>query len=309
LVRFRRMRSLVSATIFPIVFVVAIGASSTALDHGVPVGRVLLLTSIASVLGVVLLERLLPYRREWNRSQGDLAADGAYLPLTVGVNMLIEPGVAIAGAAAGGWLSAKIGIGLWPSAWPLLAQLALACVVVELFDYWAHRVMHESGILWRFHATHHSAPRLYWLNATRSHPGEMAFRGAVSILPLPFLGAGQALLAMNGIVNIVVGLFQHANVDFKLGPLSWIFSVGEMHRWHHSGRIEETNTNYGNNFLFWDAVFGTRYRPSGRAAPERLGIDGLDAFPRAILGQLVAPLRWSRIVAASERGVHGPIPG
>ena len=91
------MRSVASAVIFPVVFVVAIGASATALDHGVSVGRVLLLTSIASVLGVILLERLLPYRREWNRSQGDLAADGAYLSLTVGVNMLIEPGVLPAG--------------------------------------------------------------------------------------------------------------------------------------------------------------------------------------------------------------------
>jgi sterol desaturase/sphingolipid hydroxylase (fatty acid hydroxylase superfamily) len=258
---------------------------------------VLLITSFVTVAVVVLLEHVLPYRREWNRSHGDVAADATYLPLTVGVNALIEPGAAFIGVLIGGWLSQVLGTGLWPSAWPLLAQLALACVIAELFDYWAHRVMHENELLWRLHATHHSAPRLYWLNATRSHPGEMVFRGAVNILPLAVLGAGIEVFALIGVVNIVAGLFQHANIDFTLGPLSWIFSIGELHRWHHSRRIDEANTNYGNNFIFWDAVFGTRYLPAGRAAPERVGIEGLDAFPRTVLGQIVAPLRWSRIAA------------
>jgi ornithine lipid hydroxylase len=294
------MRALVSATVFPALCVVAIGGSAVALERGTPVARVLLVTSLASVAAVVLLERLLPFRRDWNRSHGDLAVDATYLPMTVGVNAIVEPVVAFAGVVLGAAASAALGTGLWPSGWPLLAQLALACVVAEFFDYWAHRVMHESELLWRLHATHHSAPRLYWLNATRSHPGEMAFRGAVGILPLAVLGAGEELFAMVGVVNIVVGLFQHANIDFALGPLSWIFSVGELHRWHHSQRIDEANSNYGNNFIFWDAAWGTRYRPADRSAPDRFGIAGLDGFPSRVLGQIAAPFRWSRIVASSR---------
>ena len=27
--------------------------------------------------------------------------------------------------------------------------------------------------MWRVHAAHHSAPRLYWLNATRFHPFDL----------------------------------------------------------------------------------------------------------------------------------------
>ena len=293
------MRSLFSATVFPILLAAAIVGSAAALERGVPVGRVMLVTSVASILAVVLLECLLPFRRDWNRSHGDLRVDAAYLPLTVGVNALIEPIVAFVGVAAGGWLSRAIGSGLWPSAWPLLAQLVLACVVVELFDYWAHRVMHENALLWRLHATHHSAPRLYWLNATRSHPGEMAFRGAVSILPLSILGADVTIFALIGVVNIVVGLFQHANIDFTLGPLSWIFSVGEMHRWHHSRDMAEANSNYGNNFIFWDAVFGTRYRPAGRTVPAALGLADPAGFPRTLLAQILAPLRWSRLASGT----------
>ena len=60
----------------------------------------------------------------------------------------------------------------------LLAQLPLALVVAELVEYSFHRLMHEVPWLWRFHATHHSAPRLYWLNAARFHPIDLFLVGA-----------------------------------------------------------------------------------------------------------------------------------
>jgi sterol desaturase/sphingolipid hydroxylase (fatty acid hydroxylase superfamily) len=99
---------------------------------------------------------------------------------------------------------------------------------------------------------------------------------------------------MLGVVNVAVGLFQHANIDFRLGPLSWIFSVGELHRWHHSTVIDEANRNYGNNFIFWDAVFGTRFLPADRDCPADLGIGR--SFPTTLGAQLAAPFRWSRLV-------------
>jgi sterol desaturase/sphingolipid hydroxylase (fatty acid hydroxylase superfamily) len=154
--------------------------------------------------------------------------------------------------------------------------------------------MHESPWLWRFHATHHSPERVYWLNATRSHPGEMLVRGTVGLLPLAILGAGREIFVLLGVVNVAVGFFQHANVDFRLGPLSWIFSVGDVHRWHHSRVRAEADCNYGNNFIFWDAVFGTRYMPADRPPPAEVGIDGLDGFPKGVLAQLLSPFRWER---------------
>ena len=79
-------------------------------------------------------------------------------------------------------------------------------------------------------------------------------------------------------------------MDFKLGPLSWIFSVGEMHRWHHSMKITEANHNYGSNFLFWDVVFGTRYRNRERSGPDEVGIED-DYLPTSWWAQLSAPFR------------------
>lgn len=276
--------------IFPVTVCAALGGATLALGNGAAPSAVVGLGSLASLIVVAALERIQPYRPDWNHSKGDLATDAAYLPTYLGVNALIEPAVRVAAVALGAFVSTALGVGLWPGEWPLLAQLALACVVVEAFDYWPHRLLHELPSLWRFHAIHHNPKRLYWLNATRAHPVEIVFRGIVNIIPLALLGAGEALLALAALTNLVLGLFQHANIDFKLGPLNWIFSVGEMHRWHHSVDLAEANNNYGSNFLFWDVVFGTRYRDPRRSGPDVLGIER-DALPASWWAQLGAPFK------------------
>ena len=148
--------------------------------------------------------------------------------------------------------------------------------------------------LWRLHATHHSPERLYWLNATRAHPLEHVFRSCFGMLPLALAGASAELLALQAITDAVVGLFQHANVDIRLGPLNYVFSAAPVHRWHHSRVRGEADHNYGDTFIFWDVVFGTYYRPREREV-EALGIAGLEAFPRGYLAQLASPWRWREI--------------
>lgn len=263
-----------------------------ALERGVAGSLVVAFGAAVSLGTVAALERILPYRTAWNRSHGDLAADAAYLPTYLGINALIEPVVRVAAVAMGSALAGALGVELWPGQWSLFAQFALACVVVEAFDYWPHRLLHEVPWLWRFHAIHHNPKRLYWLNASRAHPVEIVFRGTVNVIPLALLGAHEAVLALVALTDMLLGLFQHANVDFKLGPLSWIFSVGEMHRWHHAVRLSEANHNYGSNFLFWDVVFGTRYRDPQRSGPDVIGIEH-DNLPDSWWAQLSAPFQDS----------------
>ena len=284
------MRNLVRWLIFPVVVCGVLGLGMYALSQGASPSAVTGLGTLASIVIIVALERLQPFEPHWNQSQGDLTTDALYLPTYLGVNALFEPGVRVVAVAVGTALSAAFGAGLWPTEWSLLSQLLIACVVVEAFDYWPHRLLHEVPWLWRFHAIHHNPKRLYWLNATRSHPVETAFRGIVNVIPLALLGAGAEVLALVALTNTVVGLFQHANIDFELGPLSWIFSVGEMHRWHHSVDIAEANHNYGSNFLFFDVLFGTRFRDPSRRRPDVLGIEH-DHLPASYWRQLSAPFR------------------
>ncbi|MDJ0788131.1 MAG: sterol desaturase family protein [Myxococcota bacterium] len=282
------LREALSWLLFPATVVIVLGTALHALETGVSPSLVAGVGTLVSLAVVASLERLLPYQADWNHSKGDLAADAAYLPTYLGVNALIEPGVRFGAVLAGAALSDALGVGLWPSAWPLLAQFALACVLVEAFDYWPHRLLHEVPALWRFHAIHHNPKRIYWLNATRAHPIEIAFRGFVNVIPLALVGAGEPLIALVALTNSLLGLFQHANVDFRLGLLSWIFSVGEMHRWHHSLEIAEANHNYGSNFLFWDVVFGTRYRDPSQLGPDAIGIQD-DRLPSSWWAQMSAP--------------------
>lgn len=299
------LRTVLSWSIFPVVLVGVLSGAFYALDAGAAPGMVAFVGGVLSVVIVAGLERIHRYRRDWNHSKGDLLTDALYFPTYMGLNALLEPAVRSGAVVVGGLLSESLGLGLWPDSWPLLAQFVLACVVVEAFDYWPHRLLHEVPWLWRFHAVHHNPERVYWLNATRAHPVEIVFRGFVNVIPLAIAGASEELLALVALTNSVLGLFQHANVDFRMGVLTWIFSVGEMHRWHHSVNIEEANHNYGSNFLVWDIVFGTWYRDPGSRGPEVVGIKN-DFLPKSWWGQLPAPFRKATSTDNNAAGDHAP---
>jgi len=250
----------------------------------------------AALLLVAVMERILPYRREWNRSHGDLRTDSLYFLTEVFVGGLMAPLLGVLTIVIGGWISARMGGTFWPVHWPILAQVLLATVIREFFDYWAHRNMHHYDWLWRMQATHHSAQRVYWLNATRAHPGEIIYRFSfVWVLPLATVAA------------IVADAFQHANIAIRLGPLSWIYSIGNLHRWHHSRERRESDTNYGNVYIFCDAIFGARYLPKDREPPEQVGIAGMEAFTSGFFAQWNSLFRWAKIRSEStsmsrERG-------
>ena len=106
--------------------------------------------------------------------------------------------------------------------------------------------------------------------------------------------------------SAVHGAYQHANVPVRLGPLNWIFSMTELHRWHHSRRIEEANHNYGGNLAVWDVLFGTRWLPTDRDPPEDIGMEDLPGFPMGFRDNLAAPFRWSAVVRESQADGRAP---
>lgn len=303
-------RAVLAVSLVPASVAGGVIAALWAMGSGVEPVMVVFPISLASLLLVAVMERILPYRRDWNRSHGDLRTDALYYLTQIVVGGLLTPVLGTLTIIIGGWLSARVGGSLWPTQWPILAQVLLATVVREFFDYWAHRSMHHYDWLWRVHATHHSAPRVYWLNATRAHPVEIAYRFClVWVLPLAILGVSQDVLALATVAAVVADAFQHANIAIRLGPLSWIFSIGDLHRWHHSRDRHEADTNYGNVYIFWDAIFGTRYLPADRQPPAEVGIAGLDAFPQGFFAQWLSPFRWNQIRRDSVAPGKGLIRG
>ena len=299
-----RKSSLIDAALtygtFPVVFggVMVLGIYGIGRGWD-PVITVMGLTG-AVVLALLVIERVHPYHREWLHSHGDIRTDlihnfvNFWIPEIYTVSFV--GGLTVAAA----WLSDVLGMGLWPAGWPLLAQLVLALVIGELGTYWIHRLMHENAFLWRFHATHHSAPRLYWLNAGRFHPLDLFTQQVLALTPLIMLGADTRIIALHTLFTATHGMFQHCNVNIRLGPLNWFFSMAELHRWHHSKYIEEANTNYGANIIWWDIVFRSRFLPYDRQPPTEIGIGTLPNFPGGYLGHLLSPFRWKEIEASAR---------
>jgi sterol desaturase/sphingolipid hydroxylase (fatty acid hydroxylase superfamily) len=295
----RRGEKLFAWTVFPVAMFGSVGLAILMLGRG---ANPLLAFALPALLGYAIViagERLYPHVSDWNRSHDDVATDAAWAASITASAQLTGPVLGVVGIALGGWLSSRLGSPLWPGHWHLAAQLALALVVVEFFTYWVHRLQHETDIMWRFHATHHSAPRLYWLNAARFHVVDIAINNLGVVIPLVALGAGETVLALWALASIIHGICQHANMKVRCGPLNWVFSMAELHRWHHSRLKRESNANYGQTLIVWDILFGTRFLPKDREPPADIGIADLDAFPMTWWAQMLSPFRWSRIKAES----------
>ena len=208
----------------------------------------LLVTEVVAFAIVITAEHVFPHEVGWNRTRGDVGSDAGHALVSGVVGLrLAKPVFDAAGVVLAGWLSRTLGTGLWPTTWPLAAQLGLALVIGELGNYWYHRWQHEHELLWRFHAVHHGAERLYWLNAARFHPFDLIPLYATWYVPLVALGCPEPVLALFAMFDAVFGILQHCNVHVRLGPLNWLFAMAEGHRWHHSRAIAEANNNYGSN--------------------------------------------------------------
>ena len=297
----KTLEDVVAMSFFPIAVLASMGGSIFLLARGFSVEAVTALVIFLAYAYLAILERLFPLHPEWSRSHGDVGPDLALGATNAVVNFGAQPLILAAAAGLAGWASLSLGADVWPSHWPLLAQLVPALLLGELVEYSVHRSMHEIPWLWRFHAPHHSSTRLYWLNAVRFHPIDALLIGPSKLIPLIALGADPQVMALVLIFAAVHGSCQHANIPCRIGPLNWIFSMAELHRWHHSPITEEANHNYGGNLIFWDIVFGTRWLPRDRVPPVDTGIADLPRFPRSYAALMTAPFRWKKLVRESIR--------
>jgi sterol desaturase/sphingolipid hydroxylase (fatty acid hydroxylase superfamily) len=292
------MRALLTYGTFPGVLSAALLTCWALLGAGVDGSLALTIPAVSAALVVIALEKLHPYRAVWNEPRGDVGLDLVHMlfstVLVPEVFKFAALGALVAGAS---WLSATIGSPLWPTNWPMAAQVGLAMVIGEFGPYWEHRLMHEKEVLWRLHSVHHSAPRLYWLNAGRFHPLDNLLGFAAATTPLVLMGAPEAVIVYFTLVTSVHGIFQHCNIDIRLGPLNWVFSMAELHRWHHAAS-EEGNCNYGANLIVWDIVFGSRFLPADREPPEDIGLMGHPSYPNTYLGHLAVPFRYHAMVGS-----------
>ena len=251
--------------------------------HGL-LGFNLVYLGLAATLFV--LERLLPYEQAWLKGCGQLWPDFAHTLLNKGM----AQGFVVMGTVFGiVGIFEPVSNGTWPYHWPLFLQIALGLAVSEAALYTAHRLSHEWPLLWRFHAVHHSAPRLWFWNTGRFHFVDTLVSVALSVPLMILAGAPEQVIIWTNAVTAFIGMLTHCNVDLRCGPLSYVFNTPELHRWHHSRRLREGNTNYGENLMVFDLLFGTHFLPRDRRPPVDIGIS--EPMPASFAGQLAHPFR------------------
>ncbi|MEM8926381.1 MAG: sterol desaturase family protein [Actinomycetota bacterium] len=274
---------------YPVVMGATIADFAALVAVGVPWQPAAYAAVALAAVVIIALEAFRPHRREWQPDRSAVLNDAAFLALVQMVLPIVVSGVALfALASIGRHLELRVQ-SWWPHSWPLVAQLLLMLLIGDFFRYWMHRAFHARTGWWRFHAVHHSPNGLYWLNVGRFHPFEKTVQLAVDTLPFALVGVDDSVLAAYLVVYAVNGFFQHSNCRVRLGWGNYVISGPELHRWHHSRIIAESDNNFGNNLIVWDVLFGTRYLPTDREV-EELGLLNR-AYPDDFVTQMATPWR------------------
>jgi len=246
-----------------------------------------------------------PHRADWTPTPRELRRDGLFFTANAVANSLGDALVRGLALAAAAWLHPPA----LAAALPWWAAVPLAVVVAEFFAYWLHRASHAGGWLWDVHAVHHRSESVNLANNATTHPINVLLLKTVRVLPLLLLGFAPEAIVYAGLFAQAQSFATHANTRGTMGWLNWIIGTAELHRRHHSVRVDEA-LNFGTALPLWDQVFGT-YRWRGTAEPSAVGIGAAERYPSAtdVWGLMRYPLWRARrsgpALAAAANGLAG----
>lgn len=262
----------------------SIGLTRYALSLGWNEGITLMLQAGLTYALLSLLELGLAYRHDW-RWWGDwqvltdvlhalfneVFVRNCYLVVTFMLISLAEP------LTSWQWAS---------SPW----LIALGVVMLETAEYWRHRLLHRSDLLWPFHALHHHLDRMHIFRSGRIHLVDGMSRVIVTFLPALLLGVPAESFAWWLVLLNAIGPVSHSNLPIATPRLLNRLVVTPMvHRVHHASDDAMMRCNLAPVSPLVDQVFGSWCAPE-RNPIRRVGIQA-DFFPRSYLGQLLAPFR------------------
>ncbi len=143
---------------------------------------------------------------------------------------------------------------------PFVINLLSTILLMDLALYWWHRFNHTRKLFWRFHKFHHLELTMNTTTSLRFHAIELLFSSVFKSLFFLLIGVSFIPVIIYETLFFTAIVIHHSNI--KIGTsfdllYRKLFSSPLMHRIHHSNRKEETNSNYGSVFSFWDRLFGT----------------------------------------------------
>lgn len=234
-----------------------------------------LLPVLVALSLAVVIETIVPLRKQSRRLHSRLSTNLALLGITLSIGMLVNFTLAIGAAYV-----AESGLGLLQVLEAgSIVSFAATVLALDGATYFAHRLMHQTPLLWRVHLVHHIDASVDATTAFRQHPVEGLVRFSFIAATAWILGAPPAAIAVYRLLGTLNAVLEHANIRVpswldRLLVLIWV--TPHMHKVHHSRERTETDSNYANLFSFFDRVFGT-YTPSSRGTSVEYGINGYDA--------------------------------
>jgi len=280
------MRTIIGFGYVPFMYVALGGTAVVLAGEGAPLWAFPIVVG-AAVSVSFAAERVLPYEDEWNLDRGDAGRDVAH---AVANETLMLASVAVVPLLA----SLNVGLDLWPSEAPILAQVLAAVLVADLGITLAHMASHRVDVLWRFHAVHHSVTRSYGFNGLMKHPVSQLFETSVGVLPLVLVGIPPSVAAALAVCVAIQLLLQHSNVDYRVGPLRSVLALNEGHRFHHLKWAGIGDVNFGLFTLLWDHAFRTfSFDPGRRFSSADLGMAAKPDYPMPWAEQMLEPFRSS----------------
>ena len=283
-----RMRSIVAWTAYPVVIILALSLYQLLLNNTPYSSKIIAYIPVVFGAAIItFLESYFPYRDEWTPEISDVGND---LTFMVFIQIVLPKLLSFLFASTLlSYLQTKEIFlkGFWPHQFPSFIQAILMLFLADLLRYWLHRAAHEWEPLWRLHAVHHSPHKLYWVNVGRFHPLDKALQFLLDAFPFIIVGVSEEVLSIYFVFYAINGFFQHCNINLRLGFLNYLISGPELHRWHHSILIRESNRNYGNNLIVWDLLFGTWFLPKEKSV-DGLGLKNRQ-YPLDFASQIRTP--------------------
>lgn len=169
----------------------------------------------------------------------------------------------------------------WFSAHPL-ASFLVYLAILDLAEYWRHRLQHRFRWWWALHALHHSQRQLSLWADRRNHLLDDVLSDVWIVLIALAIGVppGQFLGIL--VVTRLIESLSHTNVRMHFGWLGERLLVSpHYHRLHHGIGVGHEGRALGCNFapLFplWDLLFGTaNFTRDYPATGIRDQLDGVD---------------------------------
>ncbi len=206
----------------------------------------------------------------WKANLGLAALNSVLLRLLA----LVLPGLPVLAAIYGEAPDTGFPGGWW-------GRAGAGFLLLDLSVYAQHVLFHHVPVLWRVHRVHHADTGFDVTTGIRFHPVEMLVSQAWKSAVVVVAGVPAIVVVVFEIALNASSMFSHANL--RLGAkadrlLRAIVVTPDMHRVHHSVEVDETNSNFGFNFSFWDRLFGT-YRAGTRVDQVSMRI-GLGSYQR-----------------------------